>query len=180
MKTSNETILGKIIGFAGYLLMLPFLIVLWLGYTLARGVRDFLDFSGEFFKSPDDFGLGGFWAMQAYWREAARAEALQKQYAAQQEEAARLQQYRRRVQEAQQREDLRRQKLAEEQAAQEKANARNEDAAQHVPEQEDEEVTARPLDGAEKEKLFWEAVKRQEIYNRMYIDYKKKKAGESE
>lgn len=75
MKTSNKTTLGKIIGFAGWLLMLPFLIVLWTGYTLVRAVQDFLDFSGEFFKSPDDFGLGGFWAMQAYWREASRAEA---------------------------------------------------------------------------------------------------------
>ena len=75
MKTSNGTTLGKIIRFAGGVLMLPFLIVLWIFYIIARGVGDFLDFSSEFFKSPDDLGLGGFWAMQAYGREAARAEA---------------------------------------------------------------------------------------------------------
>lgn len=75
MKTSNGTTPGKIIGFAGWLLMLPFLIVLWIGYTIVRAVRDFLDFSSECFKRADDFGLGGFWAMQAYRREAARAEA---------------------------------------------------------------------------------------------------------
>ena len=129
--------------------------------------------------------------------EAARAEALRRQQAARQEEAIRRQQmarqqaareeqlrrqeeYRRRVQEAQQQEDLRRQKLAEEQAAADKAYARDDEPAQYVPGREDEEAAERPVDGTEKEKLFWEAVRRQQVYDRMYSDYKKKKAGESE
>ena len=81
MKNSNKNIVRKIVGFIGFLLAAPFLFVLWVVFCMAGFIRDFLDFSRDFFDSMTDpeyvppIGFSGFCALQAYGRKAVQAEA---------------------------------------------------------------------------------------------------------
>ncbi len=71
----------KIIGFAGAILLMPFLAVLWIIYGLGRMVQEFCDFAGDFIRSLTDpeyvppIGLAGFYAMRDCGMKALQAES---------------------------------------------------------------------------------------------------------
>ena len=113
--------------------------------------------------------------------EAERQEAIRQQEAARQQYVQQQEVDRQRMEEAQRQEDLRRSRQAEEQMASDAAVTRyaeegHEAAAVNVVEPENEPGE---MDQAGKEKVFWEAVKRQQVYDKMYSEYQRnKKAGE--
>ena len=83
MKITIKNMVRRIVGFIVFLVALPFLFVFWIVFCIAGSVRNFLDFCRDFIDSLTNpeyvppIGFSGFCALQAYWREASRAEAKQ-------------------------------------------------------------------------------------------------------
>ena len=84
MKNTFRKMLRIISGFIVFLLAFPFLLVLQVIGLLVESIQDILSFSWDFLKSQTDpeyvppIGVGGFYALQCYWKKACRAEKDQK------------------------------------------------------------------------------------------------------